>query len=515
MQQVWKNIYNFDFLYYTGGEQISFWVVIKLFLATVNETCTFSFSEELLLSDLIQRAGETITMPCGGNGTCGKCKVMAKGSLSPLTQKELDTLTVEEIKNGIRLACQAKATGDVFITAEVLAPVVEIDFSLEDYPITYDDTDGLVIDIGTTTVAAILYENKKPIKIITEENHQVSYGADVISRISFDKEHPNLLSKLLQEQISKIIKQCGNPNNTVIIANTVMLHFLTGQDVALLGEAPYTPSDLFGKEYKLFGVPCYLAPCISAFVGADITAGILASRMTESNKTAMLIDLGTNGEIAYFDGYSLYTASTAAGPAFEGAGIFMGLPAKPGAIDRVTVENGTISHHTIGDAIPRGISGSGIMDALSVMKQVGVLEESGSLNENHPLCQRDHHGKPCFQIPDTNVIIRASDIRKLQLAKAAIHAGMLTLADRVDTLYLSGGFGSKINFENATEIGLLPKDFATTCKALGNTALLGGTLALFSKEERQRLKEIAESAKTIPLHQNTCFTEHYIEKMSF
>ncbi|MBR5239735.1 MAG: DUF4445 domain-containing protein [Clostridia bacterium] len=486
-----------------------------MFEANINENLFFPFSEETLLSELLRRAGENISMPCAGNGTCGKCKVIATGSLSSLTQKEQTILTDEEIKNNIRLACQAKATGNVTITAETLAPVVEIDFSWEDYPVPYDYTDGLVIDIGTTTIAAILYENKEIVKKITEENYQTAYGADVISRIAFDKEHPNLLSNLLQKQISEIITRCDTPKNIVIVANTVMLHFLTGQDVSPLGEAPYTLTDFFGKEYSIDGVNCYLAPCISAFVGADITAGILASRMAESKESAMLVDLGTNGEIAYFDGSALYTTSTAAGPAFEGAGIFMGMPAKPGAIDRVWIENSEISHHVIGDAIPRGISGSGIVDVLAVMKTIGVLDESGCLIEEHPLCQRDHHGKPCFRIPDTDVMIRASDIRKLQLAKAAIHAGILTLANKVDTLYLSGGFGAKINSNNAEAIGLLPKNFAKTTKALGNTALFGGTLALFSKDIRKQMSELSRNVKSIPLNQNPYFTGLYIDKMQF
>lgn len=485
-----------------------------MYHATVNGI-KFSFEETLLLSQLIQRSGKVIAMPCNGNGTCGKCKVIAKGSLSPLSEKELSLLTEEEIGKGVRLACQTMATGAVVITAETLDPVVEVDFSLEDYPLTYDYTDGLVIDIGTTTIAALLYEKKNVIKKITEASCQVTYGADVISRISYEQSNPGLLSKLLRKQIKDIINQCNTPKNIVIVGNTVMLHFLTGQDVIPLGEAPYTPSDYFGKVYDIFGVSCYLAPCISAFVGADITAGILASSMTESKESAMLVDLGTNGEIAYFDGNTLYTTSTAAGPAFEGAGIFMGMPAKPGAIDKVVCENGIILHHTIGDASPRGISGSGIVDVLSVMKQTGVLEESGHLDETHPFCQRDFHGKPCFYIPGTEVMIRASDIRKLQLAKAAIHAGMLTLTKQVDTLYLSGGFGSKIDFENAEVIGLLPKDFAKAKKALGNTALFGGTLALFSKDARKKMDELSKNAKAIPLHQNPKFTEYYMETMSF
>ncbi len=489
--------------------------MIYLFEATINGNLSFPFSEEILLSELLRRAGITIPMPCAGNGTCGKCKVIATGSLSPLAEQEQKYLTKQEIENHIRLACQAKATGNVAIVAQTLDPVVEIDFSFKDYPITYDYEDGLVIDIGTTTIAAILYKDKKAIQTFTEQNHQVSYGADVISRIAFDKEHPGLLSDLLQKQISEIITQCDTPENIVIVANTVMLHFLTGQDVTPLGEAPYTPSDLFGKEYELCGARCYLAPCISAFVGADITAGILASHMMESKQSAMLVDLGTNGEIAYFDGNHLYTASTAAGPAFEGAGIFMGMPAKPGAIDHVSVKKGEISYHVIGDTVPRGFSGSGIVDVLAVMKTMGALDESGSLVEEHPLCKRDHHGKICFAIPNTDVILRASDIRKLQLAKAAIHAGILTLANTIDTLYLSGGFGSKIKVGNAEDIGLLPKNFAKTTKALGNTALFGGTLALFSKNVRKKMQEIPKNTKTVALHQNSEFTEYYIEKMQF
>ncbi len=486
-----------------------------MFQAIINGNTPLDFGEETLISELLRRYGEIISMPCGGKGTCGKCKVTAHGALSPLTQKEQTILTQEEIVRGIRLACQTKATGDVTISVETLPPVVEIDFSIEEYPITYDYTDGLVIDIGTTTVAAVLYENKQIIQKITEENRQVTYGADVISRIAFEKEHPGLLSRLLQEQIEEIIRQCNTPDNIVIVGNTVMLHFLTNQNVIPMGEAPYTPSDLFGKEYELFGVSCYLAPCISTFVGGDITAGILASRMTESHQSAMLVDLGTNGEIAFFDGTNLHTASTAAGPAFEGAGIFMGMAAKPGAIDWVSEKNGQIVYHTIGDAIPRGISGSGIVDALAVMKQVGVLEESGSLDNTHPLCRKDHHGKPCFPISDTNVILRASDIRKLQLAKAAIHAGIVTLADAADCLYLAGGFGSKINHKNAEAIGLLPENYAKSVQSLGNTALCGGALAVFSREVRQKLKTIAETAQTVAMHQNPVFTEHYIETMQF
>ncbi|MBQ7792061.1 MAG: DUF4445 domain-containing protein [Clostridia bacterium] len=486
-----------------------------MFFAVVNETCQISFSEATLLSELLYRAGEYITMPCGGKGICGNCKVIAKGELSPLSEKEKEVLTPDELKQGFRLACQAKATGDVSITAKVVPMAIAVDCSIESDSLSYDRTDGLVIDIGTTTIAAILYQDKKPVKIITEENCQRGCGADVISRITFEKDHPGMASRLLGGQITEILSVCGNPKNTVIVANTAMLHFLTEQSVLPLGEAPYSAHDLFGKEYVISNTPCYLPPCVSAFVGADITAGILASQMAEKPETSMLVDFGTNGELAYFDGKSLYTASTAAGPAFEGADIFHGMPAQPGAVDHVWIENGNIRYTTIGNTIARGICGSGLVDLLAVMLECGALEESGSLNPHHPLCKKDHHGKICFALPESNVILRASDIRKLQLAKGAIHAGMITLAEKVDTLYIAGGFGSYLNPENAQKIGLLPKDFAKEIKVLGNTALCGGGMLLFSDEMRQKVAEIAQSCQSVAFHQNPTFTEHYIDKMQF
>lgn len=486
-----------------------------MYQVTVNNKISLSFTEELCLSEILSRCGLLISVPCGGQGVCGKCKVIAQGSLSPLTETERNHLTQQEIAQGFRLACVARATGDVSITAEEIPQVVEIDFSLEHCNISHDFTDGLVIDIGTTTIAAVLYRNKKPSKVITEVNYQTSYGADVITRIAAERNHSGVLYSLLQHQIENMIAACNYPKNTVIVANTVMLHFLTGQNVLPLGEAPYQTADLFGKTYPLFGTTCYLAPCISAFVGGDITAGILASRMTEKEESAMLVDLGTNGEIAYYNKNKLFTASTAAGPAFEGAGIFMGMPAKAGAINSVSLTNGTITYTTVGNTKPKGICGSGIIDALAVMKQTGVLEESGTFLEEHPLCSLDFHGRPCFRIPGTEVILTREDIRALQLAKGAIHAGMLTLAKQVDTLYLSGGFGSKIKIENAEYIGLLPKHFAKTTVALGNTALCGGVLALFSKEERRKLSEIAAMSQSVLFHQNPDFTDRYIEAMLF
>lgn len=486
-----------------------------MYQATINEIKTLPFSEETSLSELLYRAGEYIAMPCGGKGICSQCKVIATGALSPLTEKEKENFTSEELAKGFRLACQAKALGNVRITAQAVPLEVTVGCQLNDFPNHCDRTDGLIIDIGTTTVAAVLFQNQTPVKIISEPNRQRICGADVISRISFEKDHLGMASRLLQDQIADILAACNHPKHTVIVANTVMLHFLTGLSVLPMGEAPYTTADLFGKEYTISKVPCYLPPCVSAFVGADITSGILASRMVEQKETAMLVDLGTNGEIAYYDGNRIHTASTAAGPAFEGADIFMGMPAQAGAVDHVWIENGKITYSTIGNTIAKGICGSGLVDILAVMLECGALEESGSLTQSHPLTKRDHHGKICFSLPESTVIIRQSDIRKLQLAKAAIHAGMVTLANKVDTLYIAGGFGSYLKPESAENIGLFPKGFAKKIQVLGNTALYGGSLMLFSDKERETVRQLTALCQPVELSTNTVFTENYIEKMQF
>lgn len=454
-------------------------------------------------------------MPCGGKGTCGNCKVAAQGALSPVTEEEQKHLTQAELEQGIRLACKAYAIGDVTITATAVPMEIAIDSSLGDSFLPEDNTDGVVIDIGTTTVAAIQYRNRQPVKTITQANYQATCGADVISRISFEEEHPGLASQLLRRQVGEILSAFEHPQNTVIVANTAMLHFLTGQSVLSMGKAPYTTADLFGKEYTVSDFPCYLSPCISAFVGGDITAGILATRMTEQKERSMLLDLGTNGEIAYFDGNRLFAASTAAGPAFEGATIFMGMPAQPGAVDRVWIENGVVRYTTVGNTIAKGICGSGLVDLLAVMLECGAMEDSGSLNPDHPLCKPDHHGKICFALPESNVILRASDVRKLQLAKGAIRAGMLTLAETVDTLYIAGGFGSYLNPENAQKIGLLPKKFCKRIESVGNAALSGGKLMTFSLKAREKALSIATGCNMLDLSQNPIFTQHYIDSMQF
>jgi uncharacterized 2Fe-2S/4Fe-4S cluster protein (DUF4445 family) len=247
---------------------------------------------------------------------------------------------------------------------------------------------------------------------------------------------------------------------------------------------------------------------MNAFVGADITCAILAAGMCEREETALLCDIGTNGELALWKNGRLYVTSTAAGPAFEGAGIVCGCGSVAGAIDRVWLENGKIRIHTIGDATPAGLCGSGVLDAVAVGLQTGEIDESGAMEEPMILAE--------------GIALHPRDVRAVQLAKAAIAAGIDTLAERADidiseirTLYIAGGFGSHLDCNSAADIGLLPRVLTERTHILGNAALTGAAMTLTDPQAHERLAHIASLAAHINLGGDPSFSEHYIDRMIF
>jgi len=495
-----------------------------MFCARINNEIEYNFSGSMLLSDILIAAGMNFPLPCGGNGTCGKCKVAVIGSLTPLSSEEVKKLTALEIEENIRLACISTAIGDVEISCEIADIHVETSGYSKDFVINNDYKSGIVIDIGTTTIAAKLYKNSQVVKTVTGLNEQSKFGADVISRIDYTITNgKEALFEAITMQLSGMIDRlgCQNPDIMVITGNTTMLHFLTNLEAKGIAVSPFIPESLFGGYYNIMNKNTYIPRCVSAYVGADITCGILAAGMLEKNETSILVDMGTNGEMAYYDNDGiLKTASTAAGPAFEGAGIFMGMPAKAGAINKVYVENGEIKYTTINGEKPIGICGSGLIDCIAVMVKEGILDETGIINDfdhNHIDLITEHEDKPAFNISDSGVIITSKDIRQIQLAKSAISAGIMTLLDdkTVDTLYIAGGFGAYISIENAEMIGLIPKGVYKETKILGNSAITGAGLIFLSSEEREKSEKIAEIAVTTELSSNPEFMDYYVENMFF
>ncbi len=471
-----------------------------------------------------------IDHPCGGHGKCGKCKVIVKGGVSEITDTERAFLSDDEIDSGIRLACLTHITGNCYISyvnsndrVDILTNGMLTDFDIEPLFKQF----GAVIDVGTTTLAARLYDkNGKVLSSASRLNSQRKWGSDVISRVeaalSADSEQLVFairrdIDAIISELIEKANSSCEKIDYVVITGNTVMLSLLVGEDVEPFSHAPFAAKRLFGETVKseslglksLSKEACiYFPPCVSAFVGADLICAVLATELYKQ-PMAMLVDIGTNGEMALMNNGILTVCSTAAGPAFEAVEISCGMRSESGAIDRVIVTDGNIFAHVIGDIEAAGICGSGLVDAIACILDMGLLDENGYMET------------PELQISGS-VYLSRKDVRMLQLAKSAICAGLMTLVnstesqiDKIPVLYVSGGFGSYINKESAAKIGLIPKSLSDVTVSVGNAALDGGAMLLLNSKLSSIAENLAQNAKALDLSKSQLFVNSYIDGMLF
>ncbi|MBQ7601959.1 MAG: DUF4445 domain-containing protein, partial [Lachnospiraceae bacterium] len=332
-------------------------------------------------------------------------------------------------------------------------------------------------------------------------------AADVMSRIGAAMKGSG---PFLRELVLSALKNPPSEiKKAVIVGNTAMLHFLLGKDPEALSHAPFEADDLFGRTEDILGIPSYLPPCMNAFVGADTTAAVLAAGMCDREEISLLADIGTNGELALWKDGTLYVTSTAAGPAFEGAGISQGSGAIPGSIDKIRIENGAIRVHVIGEDAAKSICGSGLLDAVAAMIALDALDETGAMEtQRFPLTE--------------NVSLTRKDIRSVQLAKGAVRAGIETLAkvsgtdlSEISTLYLAGNFGSHLSVESAAAIGLIPPVLRDRTKVLGNAALKGAGIMLLDPSKIQKAERIASLSRHVDLGGNPLFNELFVEHMLF
>ncbi len=494
---------------------------------------TVQFDKNTKISHILRNSGLSFDMPCAGAGTCGKCQVQVIGNLSEITPEEDFFLTDEDKKENIRLACFAKACGDVEIHLDnTEISVVSWSKSI-DIPLSFTGY-GIAVDIGTTTVALRVYDRKTG-KVLSEQlskNVQQTYGADVISRIeSCEKYGVEHLSKLIWEQLNELADKAleglnvDEISNVVICGNTTMLHILENLNPASLAVAPFDVVSFFGEnsKYTLKGAPVYLPHCIGAYIGADIVCAVLSSGMLNDEKTSLLIDIGTNGEMALHKDGNVYCVSTAAGPAFEGAGLYMGMNALSGAISKVWLEDDEIKFESLGDDIPCGICGSGIIDLMNVLVQTEIIDETGAFCDEHDkyeICEIND--KPAFKVPNTDVYIIQEDIRQIQLAKSAICAGVLTLMNEakvdfndIGTLYIAGGFGHHLDKTSAANIGLFPKELLEKVEVIGNAALGGSSMMLLSKDCNDEIAKVIPHFDELPLSKSEFFMDAYVDNMFF
>ena len=482
---------------------------------------------------LLQALGEQaahLDTPCGGAGRCGKCLVRAQGALSPADGQERAALG-DRLDQGFRLACRAVVRGDVevWLTEAHRDQRIRTDGALPDFPRDpLFSRCGAAIDIGTTTLAARLYGPGGLLAQASALNPQHTFGADVISRIqaSLAGQGPDLarciaqgLDRLLEEMARQAAISPEDVDTLVITGNTTMLYLLTGRDTTCLSRAPFEADERFGRwaqpgEIALSAAPqarIYLPRCMAAFVGADTTCALLASGMWDREESALLADIGTNGELALRHQGRLLCCSTAAGPVFEGAGISQGMQGGAGAIDHVAWREGAFQVHTIGDQPPRGICGSGILDAVAALLQSGLLDEAGAL---------DLEEDQVALTPQVKLTQR--DIRMVQLAKGAICAGIRTLLDLAQVsagdlarLAIAGGFGSYLNLDSAEAIGLIPAGLAQKGDVLGNAALTGAAMVLLNRAFGPQTTAMADQAHVVELSANPTFMDYYIDSMSF
>lgn len=466
-------------------------------------------------------------------------------------QRLKDALQLKEISISSKILgnlCNIIRKEDFKVTACIYKDILVTLESGDTSKILY----GLAIDIGTTTIACYLVDlvNGQTVDIASQVNKQRAYGTDVISRINFTTENLNgvqILKSSIVTQINEILETiCLNNNllkenicNMTIAGNTIMVHMLLGIPCINISMAPHISVfteniDFTGEEIGInIGGIISILPGISSYVGSDITAGILASRMTESEQYSILLDLGTNGEIALGNNKETITCSTAAGPAFEGANIKYGISGVKGAISEIDLSKEKI-YKTIGEELPIGICGSGVLDAVSELLKYGIIDETGRMVDADEITDINLRkrlviidGMKQFQIVEKEknnypIYFTQKDVKEVQLAKAAISAVIRILISEkginfseIKHIYVAGGFGNYMNIHSTINIGMLPKELESKVASIGNGAGSGAKMYLLSKEQREKTLRIKKITKYIELSSRPDFQEYFMDSIMF
>ena len=589
---------------------------VDVTIGTGGERAVYPAEPGRNLADILRAVRPDFLFPCGGQGTCGKCRVTIRSGAPAPTPEEQKLLTGRELREGVRLACRVQVRGpmalspgvsgsEFAILTDAAGPTAEPDPSVvkRHLKLTSDgrpmlariaqglglpgmaaglpalrslapalgkaegsitvtaldgtmidieagDTEsacyGAAVDIGTTTVVCYLTDLRSGRTVDTEAraNRQGAFGADVISRISYTTEHADgvaALRELIVGQINDMVDSLCTRNGVrarhiyhmTVAGNTVMTHLFLGLPVRSIAAAPFEPVTTAAMDLRAADVGIHtggmvsVLPGIAAYVGGDITAGILACGMADSQQYSLLMDMGTNGELALGNRERILTCAVAAGPAFEGGNISQGVGGVEGAICRVSLSGEKI-YETIGGARPVGICGSGVLDAVSGLLRAGVIDATGRMaktSADPALAARleEIDGARQFVLADSpRIALTQKDVRQVQLAKAAFSAGIRVLLDaagvpceKVGRLWLAGGFGNFMNRESARAIGLIPPALADKAVSAGNAAGAGARMALLSAACRRRTEAIVSLASPIELSGREDFQDRYIEEMTF
>ncbi len=530
----------------------------------------FECSNQETIFEAMHRQGISYRSDCGGGGTCGKCKVQVVSGILEVTAQDKVLFTEQELRDGMRLACKAVPQEDITIISGSAS-----DYGMKGITQGIDDIQSgntsqrnivlekeasadnyiLGIDLGTTTLAFRLVDNPQGSTLATHimVNPQRAYGADVVSRIKASNDGKldplkRLIRTALEEGINTVLHDARLATEQLgliaIAGNTTMVHLLMGYSCQGLGIYPFTPVTLDAiaansaeivPGLKARTVPVTILPGISAFVGGDIVAGLAVCGYSVTEEISLLIDFGTNGEIALGNKDRLLVTSTAAGPAFEGGNLSCGVGSIPGAINHVRINEDEIIYDTIDQQPSIGICGTGAIELVAELYRTGIIDETGLLSEEYfatgfPLLKQGERHKQEDQGKQiglngecTNAIILTQrDIRELQMAKAAVRAGIEVLLERygvdyaqVDKVFLAGGFGFYLDIDKAICIGLLPEEFKDKIVTVGNSSLAGAVLSGMAPDFTDRMKAVIANSQEIHLSNDEAFQALYLKHMYF
>jgi uncharacterized 2Fe-2S/4Fe-4S cluster protein (DUF4445 family) len=520
------------------------------------EGTSYSARAGTSLADVLRGSDILINLPCGGEGRCGRCRVTVVDGVAPPTPEDLRHIPGPDIERGERLACRLIVTADMTVDIPVSARVAGTGSSWEEVTVLSDrpaSAEGLAlaVDLGTTSIAAALIAlpTGDILAHASALNPQAAFGADVISRINaVIKDHDtlyvqqSLAVRAIIEIMEKLSQRLGlslsQIREVAIAGNPTMEHLFLGKDPTPIAYAPFTPgfrkaqrstaSDL-GLEVDSKAV-VWVFPILSGYVGGDTMAFIWSSRIHESDEMILGLDIGTNGEIVLGNKERLLACSTAAGPAFEGSHITDGMRADTGAIEAVTIVGDEVTLAVKGNAPPRGICGSGLFDAVSEMRRNGLISSAGRIAvDSAPTGLRERlvpeNGSRRFILfsdRSRSIGITQKDIREIQLAKGAMHAGISVLLaemgivwEDIDRILVAGAFGNYLKPESIVGVGMLPASLEKKIVFVGDAALSGAIEAVRSSRTKEGIEDLADRIRYIELSADKRFNEAFISSLLF